>query len=685
MKNLVKDFSNHTLVPGSVLISISGTPKSRRNQPYDHAELTAFNQMSTDELIHWMTDNQIINEDQSNRLKQIENRFLSTFAKLEQKIPEIALVTSAEEISVKQLARTLFSSRLLWEYMEVLIPPELSYEKTPSGTDDLLHGLSDLFRKIVGGAWGVFFPREEFGLVADATAQFWTACLYNNRPEDMIQSFQGYFFAPHRDRFLALTRGQRKKKGMRLQDAISEYIENSQERFSKLHEAVADDIKIGLDKFFLDMAGILKKLELQPPVLLFLAHLTQEVCHSFSHVDGSLSSQEHRFISYLLKQIDTVCSEHDDRASKQNKGSVEDLAEVLSELDELIGIEEVKEKVRQTANFAKMQQMRLAKGLRAIPTSYHAVYTGNPGTGKTTVARLMARIYKALGVLKKGHLVECDRASLVAEYVGQTAIKTNRMVDAALDGILFIDEAYSLAKQDQDFGREAIDTLLKRMEDERDRLIVIVAGYPEEMEDFVHSNPGLHSRFTRFIEFPDYDPLELCRIFSLLCRRNDLRIAPKLKLRLLHHFYIHYEEKGEHFGNARLVRNCFEHAVNAQANRLATIDIPEQDDLVLLVDDDLTSIPTKALNNCGATKGYKVTCPNCKSSYRWTSDLDIKDAECTRCGAIYNCEFGGTCLLSLTNLCHHRFLASQGNLSPSPIDGELTCPLNRLPCHFPLE
>ena len=149
MKNLVKDFSNHTLVPGSVLISISGTPKSRRNQPYDHAELTAFNQMSMDELIHWMTDNQIINEDQSNRLKQIENRFLSTFAKLEQKIPEIALVTSAEEISVKQLARTLFSSRLLWEYMEVLIPPELSYEKTPSGTDDLLHGLSDLFRKIV--------------------------------------------------------------------------------------------------------------------------------------------------------------------------------------------------------------------------------------------------------------------------------------------------------------------------------------------------------------------------------------------------------------------------------------------------------------------------------------------------------------------------------------------------------
>ncbi len=640
MKNLVKDFSNHSLVPGCVLISISGTPESRRQQPFTHDELIAFNQMPAEEIIQWMFDNHIITEDQSNRLKHIENRFLGTFKKLEQKIPEIAQVTNAEEISVKQLARTLFSCRLLWEYMEVLIPPELSYEKTPEGTHDLLQNLSDLFRKIVGGAWGVFFPREEFGLVADASAQFWTACLYNNRPEDMIQAFQGYFFAPHRDRFLALNRGQIRKTGMRLQDAISEYIENSHERFLKLHEAVADNIKLGLDKFFLDMAEILKKLELPPTVLLFLAHLTQEVCHSFSHIDGSLSSKEHRFISYLLKQIDSVCDEHDENESNQHRGSAEDLAQVLAELDELIGIQEVKDKVRQTANFAKMQQMRLAKGLKAIPTSYHAVYTGNPGTGKTTVARLMARIYKALGVLKKGHLVECDRSSLVAEYVGQTAIKTNRMIDTALDGILFIDEAYTLAKQDQDFGREAIDTLLKRMEDDRDRLIVIVAGYPEEMEEFVHSNPGLHSRFTRFVEFPDYNPTELCRIFSLLCRRNDLRLSSQLKLQLLHHFYQHHEEREEHFGNARLVRNCFEQVVNAQANRLASLEMPEQDDLVTLQDQDLTSTSEKALEKCKAARGYQVACPKCGVSYRWTPELNIMDAECTSCGTIYNCEFG---------------------------------------------
>jgi len=178
------------------------------------------------------------------------------------------------------------------------------------------------------------------------------------------------------------------------------------------------------------------------------------------------------------------------------------------------------------------------------------------------------------------------------------------------------------------------------MEDDRDRLIVIVAGYPQEMEDFVHSNPGLHSRFTRFVEFPDYVPTELCRIFSLLCRRNDLRLAPDLKILLLHYFLTLHAEKDEHFGNARLVRNCFEKVVNAQANRLATLDMPDQQDLVTLMAADLTHLPQEVSEASERTEGYKVACPNCKEVYRWTAELNLVDAECTQCGTIYNCEFG---------------------------------------------
>jgi SpoVK/Ycf46/Vps4 family AAA+-type ATPase len=236
------------------------------------------------------------------------------------------------------------------------------------------------------------------------------------------------------------------------------------------------------------------------------------------------------------------------------------LEQVLRELDELVGIASVKEKVRQLANFAKVQQMRVAKGLAPIASSYHAVYTGNPGTGKTTVARLMARIYKSLGILRKGHLVECDRSALVAEYVGQTAPRTNAVIDRALDGVLFIDEAYSLVKSQEDFGDEAIETLLKRMEDNRDRLIVIVAGYPHEMERFVRSNPGLQSRFSRFIEFPDYSAHELCRIFGLMCRRNGMVLSPALREKVVHHFQFLWENRTEHFRQCppcpELLRNC---------------------------------------------------------------------------------------------------------------------------------
>jgi stage V sporulation protein K len=301
----------------------------------------------------------------------------------------------------------------------------------------------------------------------------------------------------------------------------------------------------------------------------------------------------------------------------------------------------VKQKVREVANFARLQQMRIGQGMPAIPVSYHTVYTGNPGTGKTTMARLMGRIFRVLGVLKKGHVVECDRAALVAEYVGQTAPRTNALVDSALDGILFIDEAYTLAKDGEDFGREAIDTLLKRMEDNRDRLIVIVAGYPENMRTFIDSNPGLSSRFTRYIEFPDYAVPELCRIFASICRKNALQLPPGLREKLVHHFTYLRERADDQFGNARLVRNCFEAAINAQAMRLATSGDFSPEALSHLTEEDLTSPAQEQLQAYRAAgKHYEVKCPSCKAVYTWAPDLKLKEASCSHCSKPYSCEFG---------------------------------------------
>lgn len=238
------------------------------------------------------------------------------------------------------------------------------------------------------------------------------------------------------------------------------------------------------------------------------------------------------------------------------------------ELNSLIGLESVKEEVTSLANFVRVQKQRQANGLKTASISYHCVFTGNPGTGKTTVARILARIYKDLGIVKKGHLVETDRSGLIAEYVGQTAVKTNAVVDSALNGVLFIDEAYALLDGKGGYGDEAIATLLKRMEDNRDSLVVIVAGYTNEMQRFVDSNPGLKSRFTRYINFPDYSSQELFDIFMSRMNKYSYKFDPDAEKFLRQNLTETVAHKTRNFGNGRYVRNLFEKTITNQANRL---------------------------------------------------------------------------------------------------------------------
>jgi len=236
--------------------------------------------------------------------------------------------------------------------------------------------------------------------------------------------------------------------------------------------------------------------------------------------------------------------------------------------------------VRQLINFLKVQKLREEQGLKVLPASRHLVFYGNPGTGKTTVARLVSQIYRTLGVLRRGHLVETDRAGLVAGYVGQTAIKVREAATKALGGVLFVDEAYALTTGGAgDFGQEAVETLLKLMEDHRDDLVVIVAGYTGRMQDFLDSNPGLRSRFNRHVYFDDYDERQLTSIFETFCRKADFRLTAEARSALSSVFKVLTASRDETFGNARTARNLFEATLSKQANRV--VSLPRVDKEIL--------------------------------------------------------------------------------------------------------
>jgi stage V sporulation protein K len=280
-----------------------------------------------------------------------------------------------------------------------------------------------------------------------------------------------------------------------------------------------------------------------------------------------------------------------DRPERDEAKKIARRAALFNEINELIGLDGVKHDVKTMVNHIKIQQARKASGLKTTDPSFHMVFSGNPGTGKTTIARLLAAIYREIGVLSKGHLVETDRSGLVAGYLGQTALKVREVVNKALGGVLFIDEAYALTSEDRDdYGAEAIATLLKLMEDNRDNLVVIAAGYPQEMQKFLEANPGLQSRFNKYLTFEDYTAEELAAIFRRFCSEADYDLSDDAEAAALDRFRSACGAKDSRFGNGRLARNCFEHAINNQSNRVVLQGRTDKESLRQLRAEDMPSV-----------------------------------------------------------------------------------------------
>ena len=324
----------------------------------------------------------------------------------------------------------------------------------------------------------------------------------------------------------------------------------------------------------------------------------EEIGLLFIAVDGHSDIQEIKALTDIVFEIRHAIRSLDKKSDTVHEAidtiktadeSEQDMEANLDELNELIGLEQIKAEISGLINLIKVRKLREDQDLPVLPMSFHLVFSGNPGTGKTTVARILAKIYKNLGVISKGELVEVDRSGLVAGFVGQTAIKVSKVIESAKGGVLFIDEAYSLTPNgsQSDYGSEAIEVLLKAMEDQRGDLVVIVAGYTNEMDTFLNSNPGLKSRFNKFIHFVDYTPEELLDIFLLMSNKNGYKLSDDANSELKKLITVIYDNKTENFANARIIRNMFESVIQIQANRVIEIKSPSKDELQDITVEDI--------------------------------------------------------------------------------------------------
>ena len=572
---------HESILPGSILTTLFRNPKTGRTVAFKREELAQLDDMTTDYLLKFYQDQSLFTADDAARLRntiETHSRRLHQLLRHNDWRAGVFAYAAAKE---EAILRCLLQLRLLIECIEILTPPLLTVKQIGGEEFDLIDNLRGFVRLLALLMW----QRLAATGVEEQAYGALSACIsaLADKEDDAMDLIQSGYAASNGDPI-----------------AFEKWFDKSGCKAMEKVETLLQPLdKHGSDEIFRLYAKHALDLGLQPVTLEFVRQTLQTLATTLASLDGELSDACRRRIAVVSAQYTDISQQYavDFSARAADPGvSEEDLTAILKELDAMVGLDPVKSEVHRATNFARMQILRRQQNLPVVEASLHSVFFGNPGTGKTTVARLMGRIYKSLGLLRRGHVVECDRGRLVAEYVGQTAVRTHAVIDSALDGILFIDEAYSLAgRGGEDYGNEAIETLLKRMEDDRSRLIVIVAGYNEPMKQFIASNPGLQSRFTNYLNFPDYQPDELLEIFHRMAAQSGLVCAPETEKKVLAICKTLHAARNEQFGNAREMRNLFEAAVRNQSTRLINSGATDRDALTTLLPEDLPADFSKGL------------------------------------------------------------------------------------------
>ncbi len=561
-------------LPGSILTTLFRHPKNGRTIIFKPDELSQLDNMKSNYLLKYYQDQGLFLPEVAGRLQKAMDDCGARFGRFLRHGDWRATVFQYDSGKEADLLQALLQLRLLVECIEILTPPLLTIKRLADEEFDLIDDLNDLTRLLIFSLW----DRIMDGCSEPLSYGSLALCIAGTSPKsaDAVAMLESGYAASNGDPE-AFKRWLGKGNGRKAIDQIKNILREID--------------KHGLDELLSLLTRHALDLGLQPVTIEFAQQTLQNVISTLVSLDGETSEPERRRSAVLAAQFTEVSRRYAANFSAGNadpKVSEEDLNAIMAELDAMVGMDAVKHDIHRATSFARVQMLRREQGLPVVQASLHSVFLGNPGTGKTTVARLMGRIYKSLGLLKRGHVVECDRGRLVAEYVGQTAVRTHAVIDSALDGILFIDEAYNLAgRGEEDFGGEAIETLLKRMEDDRNRLIVIVAGYPELMQEFINSNPGLESRFTNYLKFEDYRPEQLQEIFRRMTAQSGLTCSPEADRKVVEVCARLYAQRNEQFGNARAMRNFFELAVRNQSMRVITSGRTDREALTLLQPEDL--------------------------------------------------------------------------------------------------